>query len=99
MLAWGKLNCTTVLLQLNCSFLKSLRQRDFTAHFLLAVYRVASTDLLYFFPQEFATENWRTERERHGVVGKRGQDAWPFIFMMDDSCVMWQNLLKQAAKK
>lgn len=49
--------------------------------------------------KEFATENWRVERERHGVQGKRGQDVWPFIFMMDDSCVMWQNLLKRSAKK
>ncbi|KAJ7387537.1 GREB1-like protein [Desmophyllum pertusum] len=24
---------------------------------------------------------------------------WPFIFMMDDSCVMWQNLLKQTVNK
>jgi len=52
-----------------------------------------------FFSQEFATENWRAERERHGVQGKRGQDVWPFIFMMDDSCGMWQNLLKQSAKR
>lgn len=45
--------------------------------------------------QEFATENWLVERERHAIDGKRGQDVWPFIVMMDDSCVMWQNLLKQ----
>ena len=45
--------------------------------------------------QEFATENWLVERERHATDGKRGQDVWPFIVMMDDSCVMWQNLLKQ----
>lgn len=52
-----------------------------------------------YYIKEFATENWHTERERHGVQNQPGQDAWPFIFMMDDSCVMWQNLLKQSVKK
>lgn len=49
--------------------------------------------------QEFATENWLKERERHAVNDKRGQDVWPFVVMMDDSCVMWQNLLKQTSVK
>ncbi|XP_078360674.1 GREB1-like protein isoform X2 [Oculina patagonica] len=52
-----------------------------------------------FYIKEFATESWLTERDRHAIHGKRGQDVWPFIFMMDDSCVMWQNLLKQTVNK
>lgn len=68
-----------------------------TALLSFHIHHFASMEL--FFSQEFATENWRAERERHGVQGKRGQDVWPFIFMMDDSCGMWQNLLKQSAKR
>lgn len=52
-----------------------------------------------YYIKEFATQNWQTERERLGVQNKPGQEVWPFIFMMDDSCVMWQNLLKQPVKQ
>ena len=39
-----------------------------------------------------------SERERQKVSGKHG-DVWPFVFMMDDSCVMWQNLLQESGKR
>ena len=46
------------------------------------------------FLQEFATENYLAERKRHGLKGKISEDVWPFFLMMDDSCVMWENLLQ-----
>lgn len=47
-----------------------------------------------FFLQQFATENFLVERDRQGIDGKGIEDIWPLVLMMDDSCVMWQNLLK-----
>jgi len=33
------------------------------------------------------------ERKRQGVDGGSGEDVWPMMLLMDDSCVLWQNLL------
>ena len=75
-----------------CLFWFFSAQYIFLAESLLC--RITENNIVVYL-QEFATENWLAERDRHAIHGKRGQDVWPYIFMMDDSCVMWQNLLKQ----
>ena len=34
------------------------------------------------------------ERERQGVDSSGVEDIWPMVLMLDDSCVMWKNLLR-----
>lgn len=80
----------------------ALYQKTWPNHVIVGLPVSADTQGLgaaRYYIKEFATENWLVERERHAIDGKRGQDVWPFIVMMDDSCVMWQNLLKQTKEE
>lgn len=39
--------------------------------------------------KELSYHNLELERNRQEEQGVRRQDVWPFIIMMDDSCVLW----------
>lgn len=42
-----------------------------------------------FMIKELSYHNLELERNRQEEQGVRRQDVWPFIIMMDDSCVLW----------
>lgn len=42
-----------------------------------------------FMIKELSYHNLELERNRLEEQGVRRQDVWPFIVMMDDSCVLW----------
>lgn len=42
-----------------------------------------------FMVKELSYHNLELERNRQEEQGARRQDVWPFIVMMDDSCVLW----------
>ena len=39
--------------------------------------------------KELSYHNLELERNRLGEQGVKRQDIWPFIVMMNDSCVLW----------
>uniref|UniRef100_UPI00358DEE59 GREB1-like protein isoform X2 n=1 Tax=Myxine glutinosa TaxID=7769 RepID=UPI00358DEE59 len=39
--------------------------------------------------QELCRQNLERERARHRALGARNQDVWPFVVLLDDSCVMF----------
>lgn len=39
--------------------------------------------------KELSYHNLELERNRQEEQGVKRQDVWPFIVMMDDSCVLW----------
>lgn len=39
--------------------------------------------------KELSYHNLELERNRQEEQGIKRQDVWPFIVMMDDSCVLW----------
>jgi hypothetical protein len=41
---------------------------------------------------EFASQNLLAERQRQQCDSTSGNIVWPVVHVMDDSCVMWQNL-------
>ena len=51
---------------------------------------VVAKSIFHLSFQEFATQNLLAERQRQQF--DPGSMVWPFIHIMDDSCVMWQNL-------
>ena len=42
-----------------------------------------------FMIKELSYHNLELERNRLEEQGVKRQDVWPFIVMMDDSCVLW----------
>ncbi|KAK3709417.1 hypothetical protein QZH41_007131 [Actinostola sp. cb2023] len=55
------------------------------------------SDSINHWDTEFATQNFFKERLRQGVDGSGSEDIWPMMLMMDDSCVLWQNLLQHSS--
>ena len=43
-----------------------------------------------YFIKELAYHNLDLERKRQEELGVPGQDVWPFVLIMEDSCVTWQ---------
>ncbi|KAL0966250.1 hypothetical protein UPYG_G00292930 [Umbra pygmaea] len=61
-------------------------------HILLvlpAVFNSAGVGAARFMIKELSYHNLELERNRHEEQGVKRQDVWPFIVMMDDSCVLW----------
>lgn len=44
-----------------------------------------------FMIKELSYHNLELERNRLEEQGVKRQDVWPFIVMMDDSCVLWNS--------
>ncbi|XP_064202984.1 GREB1-like protein isoform X1 [Anguilla rostrata] len=42
-----------------------------------------------FLIKELSHQNLERERSRQEAQGRRRKDVWPFVVMMDDSCVLW----------
>ncbi|XP_062413830.1 GREB1-like protein, partial [Pungitius pungitius] len=61
-------------------------------HILLvlpAVFNNTGVGAARFMIKELSYHNLELERNRLEEQGVRRQDVWPFIVMMDDSCVLW----------
>ncbi|KAF3699465.1 GREB1-like protein [Channa argus] len=61
-------------------------------HILLvlpAMFNNAGVGAARFMIKELSYHNLELERNRLEEQGVKRQDVWPFIVMMDDSCVMW----------
>uniref|UniRef100_A0A3B4UW98 GREB1 like retinoic acid receptor coactivator n=1 Tax=Seriola dumerili TaxID=41447 RepID=A0A3B4UW98_SERDU len=61
-------------------------------HILLvlpAMFNNAGVGAARFMIKELSYHNLELERNRLEEQGVRRQDVWPFIVMMDDSCVLW----------
>ncbi|KAG7525431.1 hypothetical protein JOB18_026742 [Solea senegalensis] len=67
-------------------------------HILLvlpAMFNSAGVGAARFMIKELSYHNLELERNRLEEQGVKRQDVWPFIVMMDDSCVLWN--LQQSA--
>ncbi|KAL3055326.1 hypothetical protein OYC64_018084 [Pagothenia borchgrevinki] len=65
-------------------------------HILLvlpAMFNNAGVGAARFMIKELSYHNLELERNRLEEQGVRRQDVWPFIVMMDDSCVLWNTHL------
>ncbi|XP_055359708.1 GREB1-like protein isoform X3 [Betta splendens] len=63
-------------------------------HILLvlpAMFNNAGVGAARFMIKELSYHNLELERNRLEEQGVKRQDVWPFIVMMDDSCVMWSS--------
>ncbi|KAM4728331.1 GREB1-like protein isoform 2-T3 [Anableps anableps] len=61
-------------------------------HILLvlpAMFNSAGVGAARFMIKELSYHNLELERNRQEEQGVKRQDVWPFIVMMDDSCVLW----------
>ncbi|XP_065124131.1 GREB1-like protein [Paramisgurnus dabryanus] len=61
-------------------------------HILLvlpAMFNNSGVGAARFMIKELSYHNLELERNRQEEQGVRRQDVWPFIIMMDDSCVLW----------
>ncbi|KAM9322802.1 GREB1-like protein isoform 2-T3 [Pholidichthys leucotaenia] len=61
-------------------------------HILLvlpAMFNNAGVGAARFLIKELSYHNLELERNRLEEQGVRRQDVWPFVVMMDDSCVLW----------
>ncbi|XP_042559718.1 GREB1-like protein isoform X2 [Clupea harengus] len=61
-------------------------------HILLvlpAMFNSSGVGAARFMIKELSYHNLELERNRQEEQGVRRQDVWPFILMMDDSCVLW----------
>ncbi|XP_066575361.1 GREB1-like protein isoform X1 [Amia ocellicauda] len=72
-------------------------------HILLvlpAVFNNAGVGAARFMIKELSYHNLELERSRLEEHGVKRQDVWPFIVMMDDSCVLWNahNLLDSSSE-
>lgn len=62
-------------------------------HILLvlpAMFNSAGVGAARFMIKELSYHNLELERNRMEEQGVKRQDVWPFIVMMDDSCVQWK---------
>ncbi|XP_077991661.1 GREB1-like protein [Glandiceps talaboti] len=69
-----------------------LYKKQWPNHILLVLPAVANdtgAGAAKFFIKELAYHNLELERNRQQELGVRRQDVWPFILLLDDSCVMW----------
>uniref|UniRef100_A0A8P4KEI1 GREB1 like retinoic acid receptor coactivator n=1 Tax=Dicentrarchus labrax TaxID=13489 RepID=A0A8P4KEI1_DICLA len=65
-------------------------------HILLvlpAMFNNAGVGAARFMIKELSYHNLELERNRLEEQGVKRQDVWPFIVMMDDSCVLWNFLM------
>uniref|UniRef100_A0A8C7TA42 GREB1-like protein n=1 Tax=Oncorhynchus mykiss TaxID=8022 RepID=A0A8C7TA42_ONCMY len=63
-------------------------------HILLvlpAMFNSAGVGAARFMIKELSYHNLELERNRLEEQGVKRQDVWPFIVMMDDSCVLWNS--------
>uniref|UniRef100_A0A671XTF9 GREB1 like retinoic acid receptor coactivator n=1 Tax=Sparus aurata TaxID=8175 RepID=A0A671XTF9_SPAAU len=63
-------------------------------HILLvlpAMFNNAGVGAARFLIKELSYHNLELERNRLEEQGVKRQDVWPFIVMMDDSCVLWNS--------
>ncbi|XP_041805365.1 GREB1-like protein isoform X3 [Chelmon rostratus] len=63
-------------------------------HILLvlpAMFNNAGVGAARFMIKELSYHNLELERNRLEEQGVKRQDVWPFIVMMDDSCVLWNS--------
>uniref|UniRef100_A0A3Q3WKA4 GREB1-like protein n=1 Tax=Mola mola TaxID=94237 RepID=A0A3Q3WKA4_MOLML len=63
-------------------------------HILLvlpATFNSAGVGAARFMIKELSYHNLELERNRLEEQGVKRQDVWPFIVMMDDSCVLWNS--------
>ncbi|XP_064790194.1 GREB1-like protein [Oncorhynchus masou masou] len=67
-------------------------RRKWPNHILLvlpAMLNSAGVGAARFMIKELSYHNLELERNRLGEQGVKRQDIWPFIVMMNDSCVLW----------
>ncbi|KAJ8408182.1 hypothetical protein AAFF_G00264100 [Aldrovandia affinis] len=70
----------------------SLYRKYWPNHILLvlpAVFNSSGVGTARFLIKEMSHHNLEQERIRQEAQGRRRKDVWPFIVMMDDSCVLW----------
>nr|XP_015209145.1 PREDICTED: GREB1-like protein isoform X1 [Lepisosteus oculatus] len=63
-------------------------------HILLvlpAMFNSAGVGATRFMIKELSYHNLELERNRLEEQGVKRQDVWPFVIMMDDSCVLWNS--------
>ncbi|KAJ8337349.1 hypothetical protein SKAU_G00385690 [Synaphobranchus kaupii] len=61
-------------------------------HILLvlpAAFNSSGVGAARFLIKELSHHNLERERSRQEAQGRRRKDVWPFVVMMDDSCVLW----------
>uniref|UniRef100_A0AAY4C4J3 GREB1-like protein n=1 Tax=Denticeps clupeoides TaxID=299321 RepID=A0AAY4C4J3_9TELE len=70
----------------------ALYRKYWPNHILLvlpAMFNNSGVGAARFMIKELSYHNLELERNRQELLGVRRQDVWPFIVMMDDSCVLW----------
>lgn len=75
-------------------FEMALYRKYWPNHILLvlpAVFNNAGIGAARFMIKELSYHNLELERNRLEEQGVKRQDVWPFIVMMDDSCVLWNS--------
>uniref|UniRef100_H2U8H3 GREB1 like retinoic acid receptor coactivator n=1 Tax=Takifugu rubripes TaxID=31033 RepID=H2U8H3_TAKRU len=75
-------------------FEMSLYRKFWPNHILLvlpATFNSAGVGAARFMIKELSYHNLELERNRLEEQSVKRQDVWPFIVMMDDSCVLWNN--------
>ncbi|XP_072297007.1 GREB1-like protein isoform X3 [Eucyclogobius newberryi] len=73
-------------------FEMALYRKYWPNHILLvlpAMFNNAGVGAARFMIKELSYHNLELERNRLEEQGVKRQDVWPFIVMMDDSCVLW----------
>ncbi|KAK7945463.1 hypothetical protein WMY93_001191 [Mugilogobius chulae] len=73
-------------------FEMALYRKYWPNHILLvlpAMFNNAGIGAARFMIKELSYHNLELERNRLEEQGVKRQDVWPFIVMMDDSCVLW----------
>ncbi|CAL9689191.1 unnamed protein product [Knipowitschia caucasica] len=73
-------------------FEMALYRKYWPNHILLvlpAMFNNAGVGAARFMIKELSYHNLELERNRQEEQGVKRQDVWPFIVMMDDSCVLW----------
>uniref|UniRef100_A0A3B3RUG4 GREB1 like retinoic acid receptor coactivator n=1 Tax=Paramormyrops kingsleyae TaxID=1676925 RepID=A0A3B3RUG4_9TELE len=58
---------------------------------LPAMFNSAGVGAARFMIKELSSHNLELERQRRRDQGPQRQDVWPFVVMMDDSCVLWHS--------
>ncbi|KAJ8356621.1 hypothetical protein SKAU_G00194150 [Synaphobranchus kaupii] len=56
---------------------------------LPTVFNGAGIGAAHFLIKELSYHNLELERSRQVEQGSRPQDVWPFVVLLEDSCVMW----------
>ncbi|XP_043938160.1 protein GREB1 [Protopterus annectens] len=59
---------------------------------LPSIFNNAGVGAAHFLIKELSYHNLELERNRQEELGIKPQDIWPFIAIVDDSCVMWNVL-------